>query len=299
VPSDNTGTKEPALPQPPEQLPTDGHQDLSTAVVLVVLLIFLIPLYFSLTETHSSDLGFRDITEKGTLYMVSAIISASGALLITGVIVLAPLLSLSLHQSYDALFALAEQLSRTKRDMNQEQIALVNESLHTLEHHLRWYKRLNPLYYGLWFASCLFLLFATGRMIVGPWVHAHVFHEAMSFFILSCILCLGFAAVAAFFFNRIKPGVTKLDFFIRYLNTMSTNRETNNTTRTSLVGRLHPWPLLTVGLLIAVVVGVGMFWRPYPSEPRVSIAVNSLAVASGPVFISRDPKLRFDQKVGI
>src|SRR2546430_668215 len=99
-PSDKTGTKEPTLPQPPEQQPADWHQDFWTVMVLTVLLILLIPFYFYLTQTHSTDLGLRGIKEKGNLlYMVSAIISASGALLITGVIVLAPLLSLSLHQS--------------------------------------------------------------------------------------------------------------------------------------------------------------------------------------------------------
>ena len=300
----------PPPPPPAAQRPAGQNQQLppwkegwvgALVVVLVVgLLLWVFDEY--LLRPHFTEIHGDRTTTANYLYMLSAVVAAAGALLQAGVIALAPILSLSLHQSYDALFSFIRTVrsDTVRSDVEQrgdknvdDKNALVDRCINTLRGYRKAYRWLNPVYYGIWILTCVHLFIFTSRMVRRPWLGEGVMHEAMAFFVTSCVLCLLFAGVSVAFFFLIKPGTTKLDYYTRYFimeENLSPLPHESKRAKQVLIG-------LLLFLPIAALVTIAIIREPKPK--KLSVAINSLAVATAPVFVAADPAIGVLRRNGL
>jgi hypothetical protein len=147
----------------------------------------------------------------------AAIIASAAALLLSGVILMAPVLSLSLHQSYDTLFELRKHIRQnTEREANHS--SLIREVEEGLRRQLLWYQRLNPSYFATWLTSIFVLALVAMYSAINAWADRDAFNYALSFLLASCFLSVLFSIISIFFFAITKPGITKLRLFIRYFD---------------------------------------------------------------------------------
>lgn len=199
--------------------------------MLEALHFYLIPHLWGST----SIMPFFEPNEAST--RTAAIIASAAALLLSGVIIMAPLLSLSLHQSYDTLFELRKHL-RAQVDLYKEvedrfkarkhrlvrldpdaaRTRLIREVEERLRDQLRWYKGLNPPYLATWLTSVAVLTFVAIYSLFNGWRDSAMFFDALSFMVVSCILSVIFSFLAILFFAITRPGITKLDLFIKYFD---------------------------------------------------------------------------------
>ena len=261
--------------------PMDGQTGCSF-VVFVVLTILACVLALTLLGPHlRENLGDRAATSN-YLYMMSSIVGAAGTLLLAGVIALAPMLSLSLHQSYDSLFSLVQQLQSAQSPTRNE-LEIETQCIETLEGFRKDYGLLNSFYFAVWVLAASCLLIEGVYLVLRPWLAVRAMHDAMNFFAASCVLCALFAVISLVFFARIRPGIHKLDYYTRYFklrNTMAVPAPPKTPIRTKVV-----IAVLSVVLIAAVVVTY-LLW---PVEKRnLKAGINSLAVASAPVFVAAD-----------
>jgi len=210
--------------------------------------------------------------------------------LLTGVIVMAPLLSLSLHQSHDPLFELAEKtLGAVTSDADAK--ALGDRIRSRLASQRRFYNWLNPFYLLVWGLAIAFMAVFVMRLVLLPLLDGVAFRDAMIFLCICASLCVLFAIISFLFFMAVRPGITKLEFFMEYLNTKYPSPANCPVPPAK---HIH-WTRQLVGWLVPVTAAVlGVWWlvssSSHPAVPvaprKVTIAVNSTAIASAPVFLA-------------
>jgi NitT/TauT family transport system substrate-binding protein len=222
-------------------------------------------------------------------YMLSAVLAAGAGLLTAAVLALAPVLSLALHQSYDGLL----QLTTTplpSEDAEQKRPQFAASCADVLRKHEAVYRLLNPLYYGTWGVSCLFLIALSARLVAWPWVGRQEFRSSMAFFAISLVISAVFALVSLAFFLYIRPGLTKLEFYVKYLDMLTP--EQPKSAPESPIKRLARPATVVLALLTAAVLLVAVVYRPDSGLPRLRVAINSNAVATAPFFVANDSDVR-------
>jgi hypothetical protein len=200
------------------------YADLYTAFVIFVEIWLLYRLYrYMIPHTLTYFVPFFEPADAST--RTAAIISSAAALLLSGVILMAPLLSLSLHQSYDTLFELRKYLlERAVSGANHTD--LIDRVEGRLSDQLHWYRWLNPPYLGTWVTSVAVLAFVAVYSVLNRWGERDMFYDALFFMLASCILSVIFSCVSIIFFIITRPGITKLDLFISYFNDEEKNKKT-------------------------------------------------------------------------
>ena len=146
------------------------------------------------------------------LYMVVSIFYSVATLFLTGVVLIAPILSLSLHQFHDSIFDLWLKSSE-KKESNLTSV-MENE----IRKLFKIYENLNRLYYALWFSAITSLVLEIGLLIFSLWSRHVLFIEGFFFLILSLIISTAFSALAFYLFLKIRPGETKLRLFLKYID---------------------------------------------------------------------------------
>lgn len=294
-----------ASPPPPSAGDAEGASPLDglspfyrrryLAIVAAILFVLVAELLLlrSISVTHLAEgAADGDLATTGNLiYLLSAVVAAAAALVIAGVIVLAPLLSLSLHQSYDTLYSLAKDLFADSDPNNRE---IAKSCRATLQRNLRIYHVLDIPYYAIWVTSTILLFVITIRLTLGDWLPTTVFHEAMSFFVVACANCGLFAAICIVYFVLIRPGVTKLDYSVRHLKAMANEQDKNALPNTR---RRDTLLILLALIAVIVVIFVAVLWRPQSGKFDLSVAENSLAVATAPLFIVDERNLMGEAEV--
>ncbi len=254
---------------------------------LYVLLIWLFALFSIgaqfLNAERMAGLDVLDTSETADrIYLLSAIVGSAAALLTSAVLTLAPLLSLALHQSYDGIFSVLRELLSLENNLGGADAK--KAALH-LRRTNAIYNHLDPWFYSIWLSSCILLLVAGVRPFLSSWDDRRLYFEAMAFFGLSCVNAVSFALLAIVYFISTRPGLTKLEIILSYLQHKNVLEATEMPTPPKITPLKVTFVLLIVlGLLTAV--GLAIFWRPRPTEvPTARVAINSLAIASAPVFV--------------
>jgi len=130
------------------------------------------------------------------------------------------------------------------------------------------------------------LALLAARFTAMGWVSREAFRDAMVYLTVSCGLCVSFAGVALLFFATVKPGISKLRYYVTYFNIME-NRplETNHTAFWTRI------KTRTAAILVCILAVAVLFFLALrqPSTPdSLSLAINSTALASTPVFVAAD-----------
>lgn len=267
-------------------------------VILVALAVVTVLVAISLSQFHITEWSATSPREYADLvYLLSAVIAGGATLLLGGVVTVAPLLSLALHQSYDSIFEVTRRLIE-KRIVTAADRSLATEHVRRLQSDLVVYEQLNPWYYAVWAFSVAVMAFIPVVFVISPWFDKNSYRVSMIFFFVSSILCVLFALISLTFFFRIRPGVTKLLLFVTLLEAMTTEKglyiEPQQTDR-DFSAR---WTF--AGIIIATVLLAATAMSLWPEDEELTLAVNSVAVASGPVVLAKDLGFtdKFELKLG-
>lgn len=180
------------------------------------------PIQIDSFESNIPDLDRRStlshsIDEASLIYMMSSVASAAALLLVSGVLVTAPLVSLALHQSYDAIFSLWQQVTQKPTDPHGEAIA--RSAASHLERTHRLYRWFNPVFLVVW----LFSVLALGAMLVlfpyRPLDSVNAFRLAWRFLLVGAAICFVFGGVTVILWVLVRPGQSKLELLTQYLET--------------------------------------------------------------------------------
>jgi hypothetical protein len=192
------------------------------ALGLVLILYARLPVQIDSFESTIPDLDRRpalshSIDEASLVYMMASVASAAALLLVSGVLVTAPLVSLALHQSYDTIFSVWQQVTQKPTDPDGEAVA--RSAASHLERAQRLYRWFNPVFLVVW----LFSVLALGAMLVvvpySPLDSVSAFRLAWRFLLVGAAICFVFGAVTVTLWVLVRPGQSKLDLLTQYLGT--------------------------------------------------------------------------------
>jgi hypothetical protein len=178
----------------------------------ILLLLSLVTYFLYSTESRTLDLLWspgNSGTGSAIIHQTSALFHAVAMMLLTGIVLVAPVLSLSLHQFHDKVYDL---FHATRGIPNSSEFG---DGLYSyLCRVQRLYKWPNDLFLAIWF-SAVILLILIAITFVFNFGKGPVLLMVSAFFLISAmLLCSTFALLSFVFFASIRPGESKLELYI-------------------------------------------------------------------------------------
>jgi len=172
------------------------------------------------------------VQESMNLYMLNAVFYSVAALLLTGVILIAPILSLSLHQFQDSIYLLCKDAKEDIKKLNYYRYLL---------YYLRdIYKKANKYYFPIWFSSIVFLFLELSVAVCYILNKQVLFFEGIFFIIIGIFICAAFSLHEYGIFNKIRPGERKINLFLSQIsNTNSSFEEERTNSIKEMIKEIH------------------------------------------------------------